>query len=81
LLVDRHFLRPEELAQLVAVAPPLKQEPVVGGEFLDAVVLAILGDIEIALRVLSGIGDEMELARPRPPRAAERPVGPTPSGA
>src|SRR5262245_41411506 len=73
--VDGHLLWPEELAQLLAVAAPLEQEVVVGGEFLDAVVFAVFGDVEVTSGVLHAISYRMELARPGSPRAAERAVG------
>ena len=72
-VVEDDLLRADELAGLGAVAAPLEQEAAVGREFLDAVVLAVFGNVEVALRVLGHAGHEAELARLLALLAAQRP--------
>ncbi len=66
LLVDGQGPRLQELAGLVAVAAPLAQPLPLGREDLDPVVLAVLGDVEVARAVDHDVGRITEPARRRP---------------
>ena len=72
--VELQVLRPEELAGVVAVAAPLRDELAVGRQLLDAVPFAVLGDVVVGGGVADDVGHEAELAGALAHRAAERGV-------
>ena len=55
------------------MATPLEEEFSLGEELLDAVVVAVFGDVVVSLAVLDGMGDQAELARAGPVSSAEGP--------
>ena len=70
--VDGHLLRADELAGLAAVAAPLTNELALGRELLNPVEIAVLGDVEVAGRIVDDGSDQPELPRLVPLHAAER---------
>lgn len=70
-VVDVEALRTDELPRLIAVRAPLQDEAAVVRELLDAIVFAVFADVVVALFVLHRVGDEAELARSMPIRAAD----------
>ena len=70
LVVDRHTLRTHELARLRAVASPLANIFVLGREFLDAIVFAVLRHVQISVRVFDRIGHQPEFTGPVPVNAS-----------
>src|SRR5262249_20671874 len=60
-----------ELTRLLAVAAPGEEELAVGVELADAMVLAELGDVPVAVGVLNDVADVAELPGPGAGLAAE----------
>lgn len=72
LFVECQALWPQELTELFAVTAPLEQKLAVSRELLNAIILSVLGHVEVALGVLDDIGDKAEFARCRTKGAANR---------
>ena len=74
LRIDGQVLRATELTRFATTSAPLHQELPVRREFLDAIVFTVFGDVVAAVRVLDGVGHEIEFARSVTGRAANRAI-------